>query len=155
MPHRHTPHAFISAPRLISRGFTLIELLIVVAIIAIIAAVAYPSYISHVTKTKRVAAEACLGEYANYMERYYSTNMRYDQDSAGTPHALPTLSCASDLSSDYGFSFAPNTLGQSTYRVRAEPRGVQASRDTECGTVSLDQTGTKTESGSGTVSTCW
>ncbi|MGC8702765.1 MAG: type IV pilin protein [Thiomonas sp.] len=136
-------------------GFTLIELLIVVAIVAIIAAVAYPSYISHITKTKRVAAEACLGEYANYMERYYSTNLRYDQDASGTAHSLPTLPCASSMTADYQFSFVPNTLGQSTYRIRAEPQGTQASRDTECKTISLDQTGTKTESGSGTVSSCW
>jgi type IV pilus assembly protein PilE len=141
--------------RPIGQGFTLIELMIVVAIVSIIAAVAYPSYISHVTKTKRVAAEACLGEYANYMERYYSTNLRYDQDSAGVPHALPTLSCASDQNTDYRFSFAPNSLGQSTYRLLATPQGTQANRDTECGTVSLDQAGTKSISGSGTVRSCW
>lgn len=155
MPHRKPTHFAQRGRGSGSRGFTLIELMIVVAVVAIIAAVAYPSYIGHVTKTKRVAAEACLGEYANYMERYYSTNLRYDQDSAGTAHTLPTLSCASDQSTDYQFSFVPNTLGQSTYRVRAVPQGAQASRDTECKTVSLDQAGTKTESGSGTVSSCW
>lgn len=135
-------------------GFTLIELLIVVAIVAIIAAVAYPSYVSHVTKTKRVAAEACLGEYANYMERYYTTNLRYDKDLSGTDHTLPTLSCATDLAADYTFSFAASP-GQSTYRINAAPQGVQASRDTQCKTVSLDQAGTKTDSGTGTVATCW
>lgn len=144
-----------SPPRKVVQGFTLIELMIVVAIVAIIAAVAYPSYISHITKTKRVAAEACLSEYANYMERYYSTSMRYDKDSAGTANTLPILSCASDLSTDYQFSFAPNTLNQSTYQVRAVPQGVQASRDAQCATVSLDQAGTKSVSGSGTVSSCW
>lgn len=142
------------ARQLALRGFTLIELMIVVAIVAIIAAVGYPSYISHITKTKRVAAEACLSEYANYMERYYSINLRYDQDSAGTANTLPTLSCASDLSTDYKFSFAA-TPGQSTYRVRAVPQGSQASRDTECNTISLNQAGTKTENGTGTVASCW
>lgn len=155
MPHCKPTPFTLQVHRPIPQGFTLIELMIVVAIVAIIAAVAYPSYIGHVTKTKRVAAEACLGEYANYMERYYSTNLRYDQDSVGTAHTLPTLSCASDQSADYQFSFVPNTLAQSTYRVRATPQGAQASRDTECKTVSLDQAGTKTESGSGTVSSCW
>ena len=154
---RHFNRAIFAPGRsrqLALRGFTLIELMIVVAIVAIIAAVGYPSYISHITKTKRVAAEACLSEYANYMERYYSTNLRYDKDSAGTANTLPALSCASDLKADYKFSFVPTT-GQSTYRVRAEPQGSQASRDTECKTISLDQAGTKTENGTGTVASCW
>ena len=59
----------------VQQGFTLIELMIVVAIIAIIAAIAYPSYINSVVKTKRAAAEGCVSEYANYMERYYTTNL--------------------------------------------------------------------------------
>ena len=154
---RHFNRAIFAPGRsrqLALRGFTLIELMIVVAIVAIIAAVGYPSYISHITKTKRVAAEACLSEYANYMERYYSTNLRYDQDSAGDKNTLPTLSCASDLKVDYKFSFV-STPGQSTYQVRAAPKGSQASRDTECKTISLDQAGTKTENGTGTVASCW
>lgn len=155
MRHFNKPTFVRSRSRqVVLQGFTLIELMIAVAIVAIIAAVGYPSYISHITKTKRVAAEACLSEYANYMERYYSTNLRYDQDSAGDKNTLPTLSCASDLKADYKFSFVA-TPGQSTYQVHAVPQGSQASRDTECNTISLNQAGTKTESGTGTVASCW
>ena len=138
-------------------GFTLIELMIVVAIIAIIAAIAYPAYQKYVVKTKRAAAEACLSEYANYMERFYTTNLRYDQDSSGNATVLPNLDCASvqNTGADYNYSFANNTLGRSTYTIQAAPQGTQASRDTQCGTLSLDQAGTRTVSGTGTVGDCW
>ena len=137
-------------------GFTLIELMVVVLVIAIVAAVAYPSYVNSVTKTKRAAAEACLSEYANYMERYYTTNLRYDQSSAGTANALPALDCASsqNTGANYAYSF-PAAPTQSTFSIQATPLGAQASRDTQCGTLTIDQAGTKTVSGSGTVGTCW
>lgn len=143
----------------IDRGFTLIELMVVVAIIAIIAAIAYPSYINSVTKTKRAAAEGCLSEYANYMERYYTTNLRYDTSSA-TPsvaNALPALDCASaaNTGANYAYSFVTNSLTQSAYTIQAAPIGTQLSRDTQCGTLTLNQTGTRTASGSGGVANCW
>ncbi|MDD4965932.1 type IV pilin protein [Halothiobacillus sp.] len=152
-----------------SIGFTLIELMVVLAIIAIIAAIAYPSYINSVVKTKRAAAEGCLSEYANYMERYYTTNLRYDKDSAGTANpvvgspvpAANQLDCstAQNSGADYAFTVvatAPNAAANpNTYTVTATPTGAQLSRDTQCGTLSINQVGTRTESGSGTVADCW
>lgn len=140
-------------------GFTLIELMIVVAIIAIIAAIAYPSYINSVVKTKRAAAEGCLSEYANYMERFYTANLRYDQDTAGaanpvvgTPVPVPQeLDCGTPANSgaDYSFSIIapPPAAGNptSTYTVTATPTGAQAGRDTKCGALSVNQTGTRTD----------
>jgi type IV pilus assembly protein PilE len=143
-------------------GFTLIELMIVVAIIAIIVAIAYPSYTRYITHTHRTAAEACLSEYANYMERYYTTNLRYDEDSDGNDNSLPDLDCASagQTGANYKYTFADGELTQSTYVLQAVPQGVQADRDTQCATLALDQTGQRyikddVEEGSGTDKSCW
>jgi type IV pilus assembly protein PilE len=147
-----------------SRGFTLIELMIVVAIIAILAAIAYPTYTSYITKTRRAAATACLSEYANYMERYYTTNLRYDQDTGGTAIVLPTLDCAAaaQTGDSYGYAFAANpALSQSTYKILATPKAgsAQAARDTQCGVLGIDQSGQRyyksTLADAAGLGTCW
>lgn len=138
-----------------SKGFTLLELMIVVAIVAILAAIAYPSYTHYIVKTHRSAAEACLSEYANYMERFYTTNLSYSTDADGNAINVPTLGCASagQTGDNYGYQLANSAA--STYTLTATPSGAQAARDTKCGTLSLDQTGLRGKSGTGTVEECW
>ncbi len=122
-------------------GFTLIELMIVVAIIAILASIAYPSYTRYVQKTRRSAAAACVLEGAQYMERYYTTNMSY----AGA--TLPATECRSDSAAFYTISLAVQTA--TTYTVQAAPQGAQSGDS--CGTLSVTQTGAK----SPTTAGCW
>jgi type IV pilus assembly protein PilE len=135
------------------RGLTLIELMIVVVITSILAMIAYPGYTSYIVKSKRVQATACLQEAAQYMERFYTTNLRYDQTSGGAAVTLPATSCVDDMRGNYVLSIP--SVAANTFVVRATPQGKQASSDTACGSLSLSQSGTKTISGTGTLYTCW
>jgi type IV pilus assembly protein PilE len=137
------------------RGFTLIEVMIVVAIVAILAAVAYPSYQQSITKTRRTAAQACLVEMAQFMERFYTTNLRYDETTAGVAVALANPACRTDIAAFYVLEFATDEPTQSSYALQAVPQGGQATADAGCGTLALNQAGTKIRSGSKALNQCW
>ena len=143
-------HARIYAVRH-QKGVTLIELLLVMVIIAILGGIAIPAYKNYVVKTNRSAAKACLSEYAQFMERYYTTNLSYAGASPGS------IGCASDanLNVAYNFTVSVNVNSPRLYTVTATPRAAQLSRDSQCGTLTLDQAGTKTNSGTAALSKCW
>jgi type IV pilus assembly protein PilE len=127
--------------------------MIVVLIIGILAAIALTSYQRQVVESRRKAATACVMESSQFMERFYTTNLRYDETTAGNAVALPGLSCYGDLAAFY--TFAIGDVTQRTYRIDATPQGVQAARDGLCGTLSLTQAGVRGETGTGTPANCW
>jgi type IV pilus assembly protein PilE len=149
----HRSHASVSSRRV--QGFTLVEMVIVVLIISILAAIAYPAYQNHVIKTRREAAKGCLLEMQQFMERYYTTNLRYDQPmGGGAAVALPPCQAGTDVTNHYqvGFNGAPT---RTAYQLRAVPQGRQATVDTYCGTMSVNNQGVKAKTGSQTVDYCW
>ena len=144
-------------------GFTLVELLIMVVILGVLGAIAYPSYTRSVAKGKRAEAKAQLLEAAQYMQRYYSQNDRYDQSNAATPvaNALPTPLTtvpknATGSAINYNLSFATNSLTTNGFTIQAVPANTMASD--MCGTLSVNQVGRKSVSNttnSQTADTCW
>lgn len=131
-------------------GVTLIELLVVMVVVGILAAIAVPSYQRQVMRTHRAAARACLNEHAQFMERFYTSNLTYEVDDE------PALGCETDgnLNVNYVFEF-PAEPTQRTYTVQARPIGTQLTRDTQCATLTLNQAGLRGETGTGTVADCW
>jgi type IV pilus assembly protein PilE len=126
-------------------GVTLVELLVTVATVAILAGIAYPSYQRYVARTHRNAAAACLSQYAQFMERFYTTNLTYLD-------AEPVMGCRleNDMDRRYNFEVEVSEDGRG-FVVRATPLGVQAKIDTACGTLTLNQTGGRTPNDNA----CW
>lgn len=128
-------------PQRAARGFTLIELMITVAIVAILAAIAYPSYTKYVQRGYRSEGIAMLNDAVARMERYYAQNNTY---LIANPTALGfTSATPSSATGKYQLSI-PSTAAPTatTYKFQVVPQGAQAS-DT-CGTLTIDQAGTKT-----------
>lgn len=136
-------------------GVTLIELMITVVIVAILASIAYPSYQHYVARANRAEAAGILLENAQILERNYTTASRYDdkqQDGDGTDPPDIIAQSPKDGTAKYNITVAfPNSQ---SFTLSAAPTGVMTG-DALCGTLTLSNTGDKTESGSGNVSDCW
>ena len=65
-------------------GFSLIELMIVLVIIGVLTSVALPAYNSYMARARRADARTQLLQVAQFMQRFYAANDRFDQDRAGT-----------------------------------------------------------------------
>jgi type IV pilus assembly protein PilE len=144
------------------RGFTLIELMITVAVIGILAAVAYPSYTQYIVRANRSAAQSFMYSVANKQEQYMLDARTY----AGALSDL-NITVPAEVSSKYTISISctmPVATGTCTaavgvppaYVITGTPIGTQLANDAKCGAVSLNQVGTKTESGTASAATdCW
>jgi type IV pilus assembly protein PilE len=136
-----------------NRGVTLIELMVTMSIVGILAAIAVPSYTRYVTRTNRAAARACLSEGAQQMERFYTTAFTYVNAEGGDGSL--GLTCETESSLNTRYTITVDTLAQRTFRLVATPIGAQLAGDTQCGVLTLNHLGTRTESGTGTLDQCW
>jgi len=126
-------------------GFTLMELMIVVAIVGILAAISYPSYTEYVTRSKRSDAKAALLQVQLAQEKYRANHVTY-----GTL----AQTGISSLSPDGYYTIAiSGTPTATAYTVTATP--LSPFTDTSCGTLGINQAGTKTITGTDSVANCW
>jgi type IV pilus assembly protein PilE len=128
-----------------ARGFTLIELMVVVAIVAILAAIAIPSYGRYAFRSRRADGQELLLRIATAQERFYATNNKYGD--------LTDLGFTDPTSEKQYYTASIPASSSSTYTATATPTGVQASD--QCGSLSIDSTGSKTFSGDETNGHCW
>jgi len=133
-----------------SRGFTLIELMIAVAIVAILTAIAVPAYDDSVRKSRRGQAKADMAELAQRAERWHTVNNTYVGFWASVPPEQ-RVSPRNGGTVAYNITQAETA---NTFTVTAAPQGGQT-KDTRCGTLTLNQAGQKTKSGTGELSDCW
>jgi type IV pilus assembly protein PilE len=150
--------------RRLRNGFTLIEVMIVVAIIALIVAIAYPSYLEHVARSKRAQAQAAIMKTLQLQERFYTVNGTY-----ATNAQLPTLfGLASGATVHSGENAADADLAWYTIAVNnpagctdltvcvnviATPKAGYT--DDNCGTLTQNTVGLRTESGTKDVAYCF
>ncbi|MEL7313012.1 MAG: type IV pilin protein [Pseudomonadota bacterium] len=138
-------------------GLSLIELLTVVVIIGILGSIVIPSYQDSVRKARRADSQAVVLELAQWMERFYTENGRYDQDRDGNavgPQIPAILQTSPKDGSVQHYALVVDNITQRTFTINANPVGNQTGD--KCGSLTFDQAGTKGMSVTGlTVAQCW
>lgn len=132
----------------VKNGFHLIEILIVFSLLAILCSFALPLYTDYVRDTKRTAAKIMLLRYAAALERYYFLHHSYKGATAERLH-LP------EVIADNQYHIQLTHLSETGYVVSAIPQGVQALRDKNCATLSLNQADERTVTGHHEAAACW
>lgn len=133
------------------KGFSLIEVMIVVAIIGILAAVAYPSYASYIVRSNRAAAQSYMMEVSALQQRYLLDTRSYATSMSDLDTTVPAeVSRNYLITTDLGATATPPS-----FLVTAKPINNQLSRDTACATLTIDEAGRKTVSGTDGVMKCW
>jgi type IV pilus assembly protein PilE len=145
----------------LQRGVTLIELLIVVVILSVIASFAYPSYQNYVVETKRTAASSILLQVADRQQQFFMDNKRFTNDLTALGFANNPLVISEDGSvmadaaaSGSTYSVSLSNVAATTFTITAAPLHAQATRDTKCGSLTLNQAQLKGSSGGG-GNDCW
>jgi type IV pilus assembly protein PilE len=140
-------------------GYSLIELMVTVAVVTILATIATAAYTSQVQQSRRTDARSALLDLAGREEKLFSTTNAYSATPSDLGYApVGTPFPISVGSGYYTVSVVTPDPAQGgaagTYSVTATAAGTQVN-DTQCTTLSVNQLGVQTSTGSAAASTCW
>ena len=125
-------------------GFTLIEVMIAVAVVAILATIALPSYREYIQRSHRSEAQAHLMALSARQQQFLVDTRSYAASLATL--AIPE---PANVTKAYAVTMTVDAGPPPGYTITATPNASQTSE--RCGTLTIDQTGTKTAA----VAGCW
>ena len=129
-------------------GFSLLELMITLTIISILTAFCLPVYSQHITEARRLEAKITLEKLAATLENYFIAHNSYQ---GATLDILKTPS----LISKNNYQLIIKKLSDNYFSIAAKPLAHQATQDTICATLLLDNLGKREITGTGKLSDCW
>jgi type IV pilus assembly protein PilE len=139
--------------RVAQGGVTLIELMVVIMIISILASIAIPSYRSYAQRANRTDAKTALMRVQAAQEKFFLQANAYSNNLTAAPPGGLGLPAATDNGL---YSIALNTTSNVAYTATATPvSGKGQESDSKCASFTLDQSGTRTSTGSASSATCW
>ena len=126
------------------QGFTIIESMIALTLIAIALSLAMPGYRNYVVRANRTEAMQTLMATAACQERIYIRANGYDANA-----------CEGNSSNGFYVITVATSNGNQNFVASAAPQGAQI--EDNCGSLTIDQTGSKTAGGQGGsfASACW
>lgn len=130
--------------------------MITVAIVAILAALSYPSYASYVARAKRADARGQLLQAAQYMQRFYAANDRFDTDRAGNAviDQIPAVLKRSPADGTQLYNLGVVANATSYTLTMAPLTGTTMALD-PCGSFRITSVGIKSVTGSMSRDDCW
>lgn len=133
-------------------GLTLIEVMIVVAVLGVLATIALPSYQESLARGRRAQATAQLVAAQQWMERFFSENLRYNTVGTTTNDQFDvrftTVPPAGEGTAFYDLEVEAT---QTTFTITATRTGPMAAD--RCGNLTLDHLGRKNFATTGTTGT--
>lgn len=134
----------MNTPRSRAPGLTLIEVLVALALVTILLALAMPAYDRYLQRSHRTEAVRVMLAIAACEERVRARSGYYD-----TTQCLENTATA-----HYAFALSPAAQSEALlYVVSATPVNTRGGET--CGTLTLDQAGTRTASGAAGWADCW